>query len=81
MRGLLIVLAVVVLMAVGGWLIFNFDDNRVSVEFNSEKAQQDTSEAVDKAGDAIRDAGEAIERAAESAGEAASEEPAVEARR
>ncbi len=67
MRGLLVVLAIILLMAFGGWLIFSFDDNRMSVEFDADKAKQDTSEAVDKAGEVVDRATNSIRDATEKA--------------
>ena len=47
MRALLILILIVVLMAIGGWLVFNFGNDSTSVKVNSDKIKQDTSQAVE----------------------------------
>ena len=48
MRALLILILIVVLMAMGGWLVFNFGNNSASVELQTDTIKQDTSQAVEK---------------------------------
>lgn len=67
MRVLLGTVAIILLMAIGGWLIFTFDDNRMTVEFDKEKASQDTTQAVNKAGEALGQATSAIKNVTSSA--------------
>ena len=47
MRALLIIVVVVVLLAIAGWLTFDFSSNSASVEVRTDKIQQDTEKIVE----------------------------------
>lgn len=60
MKGLLILIAVAVLMAVGGWLTFSNTGHRASVTIETEKIERDTRSAVRNGADALSEAAEKI---------------------
>ena len=63
MRVILILIIIVVLMAIGGWLVFNFGNNSASVNVNSDKIKQDASQAVEATKALLNRAEENIEQA------------------
>ncbi len=60
MKGLLILIAVIVLMAVGGWLTFSNTGHCTSVTIETEKIERDTRSAVQNGADALSEAAEKI---------------------
>jgi hypothetical protein len=64
MRALIFVVAIVLLMAVIGWLRFTSDDGDPSVRVDTDKMKQDTSSLVETTKDAADGAANAIDRAA-----------------
>jgi hypothetical protein len=72
MRALILIIAIVVLMALIGWVTFGVGPNRSSINLETEEIRQDTrealasgAEALDKAGDSIRSENSAGEGSAE----------------
>jgi Flp pilus assembly protein TadB len=63
MRVLLIVAAILLLMALGGWIVFNRSDSSASVELKTEQIQEDTSEAVRNTREWLEDAGDELRQA------------------
>lgn len=63
MRVLLIVAVVLLLMALGGWIVFNRSDTSASVELKTDKIQGDTSDAIRNTRDWIGDRSEDVQRA------------------
>ncbi len=62
MRLLIVLFVIVVLMVLGGWIVFDVRNNSATIEVQTEKIQQDTSQAVEQASDSLRKAGESIKR-------------------
>ena len=62
MRLLIVLFVIVVLMVLAGWIVFDVRNNSATIELQTEKIQQDTSQAVEQAGDSLRKAGESIKR-------------------
>lgn len=61
MRGCIIVVLAIALMAFGGWLVIDFGDGSTTVEIRTDKIKEDAGRAIDKAGefaDQIRSEGE-----------------------
>ncbi|WDQ16340.1 hypothetical protein [Rhodopirellula sp. P2] len=65
MRALIFVVAIVLLMAVVGWLRFTSDDGDPTVRVDTDKVRQDTSSLVETSREAADGAAKAIDRAAE----------------
>jgi len=63
MRILLIVAVVLLLMGLGGWIVFNRSDSSASVELKTEKIQDDTSEAIRNTREWMGDRSEEVQRA------------------
>lgn len=63
MRILLIVAVVLLLMALGGWIVFNRSDTSASVELKTDKMQDDTSEAIRNTREWMGDRSEEVQRA------------------
>ncbi len=62
MRALLVLVLIVVLMAMGGWLVFNFGNNSASVEIRTDKIERDTSQAVEKTKDLLHRAENGLDK-------------------
>jgi Tfp pilus assembly protein PilX len=69
MRVILILAVIALLMGLAGWMTINNDPGRTSINFETDKIQQDTENAVDNAermiesgADAISDNDEVYER-------------------
>ncbi len=60
MKAFLIVVAILLLMVLIGWLSFGLSDNTAAVRLNTEKIEQDTSEAVEKGKNLVNEAEEEI---------------------
>lgn len=63
MRALLILLIIVVLMAMGGWLVLNIGSNSASIELRTDKIKQDTSQAVENTKEMFNRAENGIDKA------------------
>jgi len=60
MRGILLIILVVLVLAVVGWITFNRDPARPGVNIETQKMKDDTKKAVDKGADLLRKAGQSI---------------------
>lgn len=61
MRAVLIFIAVVLLLALAGWVTFSKGPNRASINLESGKIQQDTEHAMQKGGELLQKAGDKLE--------------------
>jgi hypothetical protein len=75
MRALLILVLIVVLMAMGGWLVFTFQGNSASVEVQTEKIKQDTSQAVQSTKEMLNRVEDSIDKAIDGQQVPPSEQP------
>lgn len=48
MRFLIAIVIIIGLMALAGWVVFDFGGNRASVEFRSDEVQKDTEAIVEQ---------------------------------
>ena len=48
MRVLIAIVVIIVLMALAGWIVFDFSGNSASVEVRTDEIQHDTQAIVDK---------------------------------
>lgn len=55
MRTVLVVLVLLALMVVGGWIVFNYQSGRASVEFRTDEAKQDVEKVIDDTRSMIND--------------------------
>ncbi len=62
MRALLVVVLIVLLLALGGWLVFDFSGNRAAVEVRTEKIQEDTNRVLENAKETLHKADEGIDK-------------------
>jgi hypothetical protein len=69
MRALILLAAVLLILALVGWLTFSRDDGRTSINLETQEIRQDTKELLESGSQALQRAGEATEP------EARSEEP------
>ncbi len=60
MRVIIILIVIVGLLALGGWLVFDFSGNRASVEVRTDKIEQDTSRVLDKSKELLHQADKAV---------------------
>ncbi len=56
MRALLVFVLIVLLLALGGWLVFDFSGNRAGVEVRTEKIQEDTNRMLENAKETLHKA-------------------------
>ncbi|MBL8852215.1 MAG: hypothetical protein JNG89_21260 [Planctomycetaceae bacterium] len=56
MRKLLIAVVLIVLLVVVGWVTFRYDGRQASVNFNTDKARQDTQQVIEKGEAAVEQA-------------------------
>jgi arsenate reductase-like glutaredoxin family protein len=60
MRAILILAVIALLMGLAGWMTIDSDTGRTSINFETEKIQQDTENAVDNAESMIESGADAI---------------------
>jgi hypothetical protein len=60
MRALLGLAAVVLLLAVCGWITFSWNGNRASVNVETEKIESDTERIVDEGQELLEEAGDEV---------------------
>ncbi|HVT28920.1 MAG TPA: hypothetical protein VHE81_12975 [Lacipirellulaceae bacterium] len=61
MRAILILIAVVLLLALVGWISFSKGPNQASINLESGKIRQDTEHAMQKGGELLQKAGNKLE--------------------
>jgi hypothetical protein len=66
MRALLILIAVVVLLALIGWITFSNDSGRTSINVETDEIRQDTGEAMQKGSELLNNAQEEVAPEADS---------------
>jgi hypothetical protein len=54
MRALLVIIAIVLLLVFAGWMTFSTQNGNPTVQFDTDKAQQDTQRVVDETRQAIQ---------------------------
>jgi hypothetical protein len=64
MRAVLVLLAVVLLLAVAGWISFSQAPGRSSINLETEKIRSDTGEAMESGADILHKAGDKLEQEA-----------------
>ena len=69
MRVLLILAVIILLMALGGWLVFNRNENSSTIEIQTDKMQEDASDAVRGAQEWVEDTAEGLDRSIETPAE------------
>jgi hypothetical protein len=62
MRAILVLLAVVLLLAVAGWVSFNQGPDRSSINLETEKIRSDTNEAVETGAEILHKAGDKLDQ-------------------
>jgi hypothetical protein len=62
MRGILILILVVVVLAVVGWISFNRDGDRASINLETQEIREDTQKAIDSGAELLKRAGEKIDK-------------------
>jgi hypothetical protein len=67
MRALILLAAIVLILALVGWLTFSRDDGRTSINLETQEIRQDTKELLESGSQALHEAGEATDRAEEGA--------------
>lgn len=77
MRALLGLVAVVLLLAICGWITFSWNGNRASVNVETERIESDTKRIVDEGQDLVEKAGNEIRRADEPDATSDDGEPAL----
>jgi hypothetical protein len=60
MRALLAVAAVLLILALVGWISFSSDDSRSSINLETEEIKQDTREALESSADLLKDAEKSV---------------------
>jgi hypothetical protein len=60
MRGLIIVIALVVLFALIGWITFSSDSGRSSINIETDEIRQDTGKVMHKGSELLKDAEEEV---------------------
>ena len=61
MRVFILLAAVVLLLAVIGWISFSGGPGRASINLETEKVRQDTQEVLESGSEVLQDAGEAVD--------------------
>ena len=62
MRTLLVFVVIILLLALGGWLVFDISGNRAAVEVRTEKIQEDTNRLLENAKDTFHKADDGIDK-------------------
>jgi hypothetical protein len=60
MRGLIILVAIVALLAVAGWITFSNDSGRSSINLETDKIREDTGQIMHEGSEALSDAEEEL---------------------
>jgi hypothetical protein len=60
MRALIILLAIVVLLALVGWISFNNSDGRSSINLETQEIREDTGEMMNKGSELLKEAEEEV---------------------
>jgi hypothetical protein len=63
MRGVLFLVAIVIVLALIGWISFGRDDNRASINLETQEIREDTQKALDSGAALIERAGDKIDSA------------------
>jgi hypothetical protein len=64
MRALFFLIAIVLVLALVGWISFSKSPGRSSINIETQQIQQDTNRALEKGSDLLHKAGESVERPA-----------------
>jgi hypothetical protein len=64
MRALLILAAIILILALVGWISFSKGPDRASVNIESERIRQDTKEAMQSGAEMLHKAGDKVQREA-----------------
>ena len=70
MRALIFLIAIVLLLALAGWVSFSKSPGRSSINIETQKIEQDTDRAMETGSNLLRKAGDAVDQANEPAPEA-----------
>ncbi|MGE3240007.1 MAG: hypothetical protein AB7G28_13470 [Pirellulales bacterium] len=63
MRALIFVVAIVLLLALAGWITFSSSPGRSSIHLETQKIEQDTDRALESGSTLLKKAGDSIDRA------------------
>lgn len=66
MRALLFIVAVVLILALLGWITFSSSPGKSSINIETQKIEQDTDQALEKSAEALQRAGESLDSTMES---------------
>jgi hypothetical protein len=69
MRGILFLILVVVILAVVGWISFNRDGDRASINLETQEIREDTQKALDSGAELLKKAGDKIDKAVDTENE------------
>jgi hypothetical protein len=69
MRALIFLVAIVLLLALAGWISFSNSSGRSSINIETQKIEQDTDRAMETGSNLLRKAGDAVDHANEPAPE------------
>jgi hypothetical protein len=61
MRGLIFLVAVIILLALVGWISFSSDPNRSSINLETQEIKQDTQRAVETGKELLDDAKKSVQ--------------------
>ena len=61
MRVLILLAAVVMLLAIIGWITFSSGAGRASINVETERVRQDTQKVLESGSEVLQDAGEAVD--------------------
>jgi hypothetical protein len=59
MRALILIVALVLVLALVGWVTFSRDDGRTSINLETQEIRQDTQDILDRGSEALKQAGDA----------------------
>ena len=65
MRALIFVVAIVLILALVGWISFSSTPGQSSINLETQKIQQDTDRALESGSELLRKAGDAVDRTEE----------------
>jgi hypothetical protein len=65
MRALIFLVAIVLLLALAGWVTFTKEAGRSSINIETEQIEQDTDRALESGSNLLRKAGDAVDQANE----------------
>jgi hypothetical protein len=79
MRSLIFIIAVVLILALLGWITFSSTPGKSSINIETQKIEQDTDQALEKGAEALQKAGDSIDSSLRTDSEPSSAAPTTPA--